>query len=211
MNQSEIKRRLIRESSLPLFCRIASQYKWLMQPHLLMICQAIYELLNSDKEILIVNMPPRHGKSELISKFLPAWYLLNNPMNRVILTTYSDTFAEYFGRYCLDLYIMMMKYYGIGLYKRRQASSEWMTSELGGMVSVGAGGSMTGRGADLMLIDDPIKNYADALSATNKENLRDWYQSTATSRLEPGGKVIIIMTRWQPDDLTGQIIETMVA
>lgn len=196
----------IRSLSLPSFCRVASGFLWQSRPHLLVICDAIYKLFNSDKEVLIVNMPPRHGKSELISKYFPAWFLLNNPDKRLIFTTYSDRFAELFGRYNQDLFLYFMRYFNCNIYQRKQSASEWLTSLGGSMVSTGAGGSLTGRGADCIVIDDPIKNVSEALSSVFKENLKDWLFSTVLTRLEPGGKLILVCTRWQPDDISGYLI-----
>lgn len=203
----EAKRKILRSASPLSFAHITSNGKWLIRPHLVQIAKAVYELLYTDKEILIINMPPRHGKSEFLSKYIPAWYLSQFPDRRVLLTTYSDRFSEQFGRIVMDLYLENMKYFGTGIYKRKQSSGEWMTEAMGGMVSVGGGGSITGRGANLLIIDDIIKNVIEALSLTHQENMKDWMYTTALTRLEPGGKVIVIMTRWQPDDLTGVLIE----
>jgi predicted phage terminase large subunit-like protein len=200
------KARIMGSLPLPIFAFFASNGHWYIKPHLVSIAKAIDELINTSKQLLIVNMPPRHGKSELISKYFPAYYLLHNPSKRVILTTYSDRFSEQFGRVAQDLYTYNMKYFNCGLYQRKQSANEWLTDSYGGMVSVGAGGSLTGRGADMIIIDDPIKNVTEAMSDTHKENLIDWVYSTVFTRLEPGGKVILIMTRWQMDDLTGEIL-----
>jgi predicted phage terminase large subunit-like protein len=190
-----------------MFAYFASKGKWQIRPHLIMIEAAIYELMNSAKEFLIINMPPRHGKSEFLSKYFPAWYLLNNPGKRIILSTYSDRFSEQFGRIVQDIYKENMNSFSTGIYSRKQSAGEWVTDDIGGMVSVGSGGSITGRGADLFIIDDPVKNVTEALSGNHQENMKDWLYTTVLTRLEPGGKVIIIMTRWQPDDLTGAILE----
>jgi len=200
---------LVRSLSLPSFCIVASDEKWQLKPHLLKICNEIYNLLFGNKKVLIVNMPPRHGKSELISKYFPAWYLLNFPQNRVILSTYSDDFAGYFGRLSFEVYKSMMNYFNLGIWKKRQSANEWFTSQLGSMVSVGAGGSLTGRGANLILVDDPVKNVSEALSDLTKEGLNEWFSTTVLTRLEPNGKLILIMTRWQEDDLTGRLLKSL--
>lgn len=180
---------------------------YLKPPHILLLDKVLMETISAKDGRLLVNMPPRHGKSELISKYLPFWYLVNFPGKHIILTTYETSFSTHWGRKVRDLIEMNGKAYGVELDKSSHAAGNFrLKDELGSMTCVGAGGSLTGRGADLLIIDDPLKNDAEANSAHQRDLVWDWFRSTAFTRIEPNGTAIIIMTRWHEDDLTGRII-----
>ena len=149
-------------------------------------------------------MPPRHGKSELLSHWTPIWYLANWPHKRVILASYAADFATSWGRKARNTILTC----GIdmNLSEDLATAGRWELQEGGGMVTVGFGGPLTGRGADLLLIDDPIKNRADANSQVQRDHLYDWWTSTARTRLEPGGSIIVIMTRWHDADIVGRLV-----
>lgn len=157
-------------------------------------------------DILVIEMPPRHGKSELVSKWLPPWYLSRWPNRRVILSSYEHQFARTWGRKGRDIIEEHGGRFGVFVKEDNSAANDWGTTQGGGMLTAGAGGPMTGRGADLMIIDDPLKNAEEASSEVVRDGLWDWYQSTVSTRLEPGGKTVIIATRWHEDDLSGRII-----
>jgi predicted phage terminase large subunit-like protein len=156
----------------------------------------------------MVSMPPRHGKSEFTSKYFLAWYLGTWPWKRVILGGYESDFASSWGRKVRDL---LTEYgeqaFGVTLSANSSAADRWeIARHGGGMQTAGVGGALTGKGADLLVIDDPVKNSEQAQSATYREKAWDWYASTAYTRLEPGGAVIVIQTRWHEDDLAGKIL-----
>lgn len=151
-------------------------------------------------------MPPRHGKSELVSKWLPAWFLSVFPQRRVILSSYEATFARSWGRKARQCFIDASALTGQLVSDEQTAAADWETTQGGGMVTAGVGGPITGRGADLLIIDDPIKNAEEALSETIRNAHWDWWQSTASTRIEPGGCAIVIATRWHPEDLTGRML-----
>src|SRR5262249_39293348 len=159
--------------------------------------------------ILVIEAPPRHGKSELISKYLPAWFLGTFPQKRVMLAAYGASFARSWGRKAREL----LEEHGTQLFGVRvrddlRSSSEWgLWGSEGGMVSSGVGGPMTGRGADLLIVDDPVKSSDQSRSETIREAQWDWWQSTASTRIEPGGCTIVIATRWHEDDLSGRLIK----
>ena len=157
---------------------------------------------------LIVNLPPRHGKSELISKYFPFWYLCNFPDKRIILSSYEATFAQSWGRKVRNLINEFGEdCFGIKLSDSSQTAGYFeIDNHSGSMTCVGAGGPITGKGADLFIIDDPIKNDEEANSPHQREKLWDWFCSTAYTRLEPDGAMIVMMTRWHEDDLCGRII-----
>lgn len=166
-------------------------------------------ILNHNAKI-IINMPPRHGKSELISKYLPFWFLGHFPQKRIILATYEAKFAASYGKKVRDLIRDYgTKYFGISLDDSSRSVSSFMIKKLGGgMDTAGIGGPLTGKGADLLIIDDPIKNDMEANSPTFRDKVWDWFLATAYTRLEPNGNILIIMTRWHEDDLVGRIINS---
>ena len=183
--------------------------RWKQSPHLDCINDMLLDLCSGNIKKLIVNMPPRHGKSEFISKYFVAWHLLRYPDKRIILTSYSNTFAQMWGRKVRELIDEFGKEcFGIEIKKNiRSFKSFELEGFDGGLHCAGAGSSITGRGADLLIIDDPVKNSAEAGSKAKRDNLFDWFQSTALSRLEPDAITILIMTRWNTSDLAGKIID----
>lgn len=165
---------------------------------------------------LVISMPPRHGKSSLASHYFPAWYLGNWPQRRVLLASYEATFAAHWGRKARDTLLDVGEsLFGVRVLSGQATVKSWSVglcgrgprNALGGMQTAGAGGPITGKGADLLLIDDPIKNDADARSPRLRQKIWDWYQATAYTRLEPHGAVVLIMTRWHRDDLAGKVLE----
>jgi predicted phage terminase large subunit-like protein len=165
---------------------------------------------------LMISMPPRHGKSMLASEFFPAWYLGRNPSHYVIAATYAQDLADDFGRKVRDqiadasfqAIFPGCRLKGDSKSSKRfhvtQQSDDLLTTDLdGAYFAAGIGGPLTGRGAHLLLIDDPVKNREEAESATIRQRNKDWYTSTAYTRLMPDAKVVIIQTRWHDDDLAG--------
>jgi predicted phage terminase large subunit-like protein len=158
---------------------------------------------------LMIFMPPRHGKSQLTSEFFPAWYLGRNPDKYIITSTYSQELAEDFGRKVrnqLQDDVFKATFPDCILSDDSQSAKRFGTTKRGTYFAVGVGSSITGRGAHLLLIDDPIKNREEADSDTVRRKLKDWYTSTAYTRLMPGGAIIVIQTRWHDDDLAGWLL-----
>lgn len=157
---------------------------------------------------LMLQMPPRHGKSLLASIYFPAWFLGNYPDKEVIATSYSGALAMVFSRKVRGLLrdpgynVLFNK---TALDPDNQNAEGWMTTKGGGYVPAGVGGAITGRGAHVLIIDDPLKNAEDASSTLVKDSIWEWYTSTAYTRLAPGGGVLIIQTRWAEDDLSGRL------
>lgn len=188
-----------------------SEGKWSYPPHIALLDRILVQASHQrNPSRIIVNLPPRHGKSELISYYLPTWYLGNYPDHRVILTSYEATFSSSFGRKVRDLIDTRgFEIFGIRISKSSSSVNNFeVMDRKGGMSCVGAGGPITGKGADLFIIDDPIKNDAEANSPTYRENVWNWFKSTAYTRLEPNGIIILIMTRWNEDDLCGRLFES---
>lgn len=185
-----------------------SNGKWKLTRHLDLIDEAIVNAVaGRGPQRLVVECPPRHGKSELISHHTPAWYLGMFPDRQVMLASYEATFAETWGRKSRDLLEEFGRgLYGVSIKSDARAQDRWYTDHKGVMAASGIGGRFTGMGADLMIIDDPIKNAEDARSETIRAKQWDWWQSTATTRLHPNAVVIVLMTRWHEQDLGGMLL-----
>lgn len=172
-------------------------------PHIQALEKEVLTILQSNnKHRLLITFPPRHGKSEYISKYLPAWYLLNFPSSQVVLISYASAFATTWSIKAKQVYTAFRNDLTI------DRQDHWETSEGGVMHATGVGGDITGKGADLMIIDDPIKNADEALSPLYREKTYNWFNSTAFTRLEPDATIIVIQTRWHNDDLTGRLLKT---
>jgi len=212
-NRKQIEE-LIRNLSVltPAFTAITtSKGQFLYPKHLRYLDKIITREIRAGNARLIINMPPRHGKSELISKYLPFWFLGSFPDKRVILSSYEKGFAASFGRKVRDLINEHgKKLFDIELRNDSRSVSDFnLIHHKGGMNTAGAGGAITGKGADLFIIDDPVKNDASANSPVIRDNIWDWFLATAYTRIEPGGSIILVMTRWHQDDLAGRIIENL--
>jgi predicted phage terminase large subunit-like protein len=175
------------------------------------IARALERVAREPDARLIITMPPRHGKTELASVRFAPWLLANRPAAHVIAATYAQDFADELGRKARG--VMTSNVYRAlfphaRLSDDNRAVSRWQTVSGGSYYAVGVGGALTGRGADVLLIDDPHKNRAEAESKIVRDAVWDWFRSTAYTRLEKGGSVVIIMTRWHEDDLVGRCIES---
>ena len=158
---------------------------------------------------LIVNMPPRHTKSEFASYLFPAWVMGRNPHTKIIQATHTAELAVGFGRKVknlLDSEIYRDVFPEIELARDAKASGRWSTNEGGEYYAVGVGGALAGRGANLCIIDDPVSEQ-DALSPTALDGIYEWYTSGPRQRLQPGGAIIIVMTRWSIRDLTAKVLQ----
>lgn len=175
-------------------------------PHIRLINSKLLALAGRAIRFLIVTVPPRHGKSELISKYFPAWYVGMFPDHRVMLVSYEHEFAAGWGRRSRDLLGLYGNRFGVSVREDVAARNQWETTAGGGMVTAGIGGGVTGRGADVIIVDDPHKNAEDALSQTMREKVWDYWQSTLYTRLEPNGVVVFVQTRWHEADLTGRAL-----
>jgi predicted phage terminase large subunit-like protein len=157
---------------------------------------------------LMILMPPRHGKSELASKNFPAWHLGRHPEHEFIACSYNLSLAMGFSRKVKQI-IEDPAYKGVfqtRLDPNNQSTEEWgLAGQRGGYVAAGIGGPITGKGAHVLVIDDPVKNAEEADSADGREKIWEWYLSTAYTRLAPGGGVLVIQTWWHDDDLSGRL------
>ena len=179
--------------------------KWERHPHLSLISDYVRRTLYEPLR-LIVSIPPRHGKTQLISLWTPIWYLANNPTHRVGLTTYAAALANMLGRKARDT-IEATPELGIKVRSDMRGADLFGTDSGGYMMSTSIGGPMTGHGYNLLIIDDPIKDREAANSPLSRQKMWDWWTSTARTRLEPGGSVIVLMTRWHEDDIVGRMLD----
>lgn len=206
------------------FSRLVSYaaYQWpgyKLGRHHLLIAKHLEMVERGEITRLMITMPPRHGKSMLASEFFPAWYLGRNPDHYVVAATYAQELADDFGRKVRNqiadpAYAQIFP--GVGLKSDSTSSrrfhvttplDSFATGQNGAYFAVGVGGPLTGRGAHLLLIDDPVKNREDAESEVIRKKTKDWYTSTAYTRLMPGGRIVVIQTRWHEDDLAGWLQE----
>ena len=171
------------------------------------IADKFNKLASGEINRLIINMPPRHTKSEFASYLLPAWMVGREPKLKIIQATHTAELAIRFGRKAKNLIDSenYSKIFKTKLQEDSKAAGRWETSDGGEYFAAGVGGAITGRGADLLIIDDPHSEQ-DALSKVSLERAYEWYTSGPRQRLQPGGKIVLVMTRWSLKDLTGVLI-----
>lgn len=158
---------------------------------------------------LIVMCPPRHSKSTTCSIYYPAWFLGRNPRKRVMVASADKDLAQGFSRRCRRVLSEFGHLFGsVRISEESKAAYRWdIEGAKGGMFAAGVGGTIVGRGADLLIIDDPIRSAAQAASPVLRKNQWNWYAGDARTRLEPGAAIILILTRWHDDDLAGRILK----
>ena len=177
------------------------------------MAQEFERVANGECKRLIINLGPRHTKSEFGSFLLPAWFLGRYPNKKVIQTAHTADLAVGFGRKVRNLVdspVYQEIFPNVGLRSDSKAAGRWNTNAGGDYFAIGVGGAVTGKGADLLIIDDPHSEQEAAIAASNPEiydKVYEWYTSGPRQRLQPGGSIIIIQTRWSKRDLTGQVLE----
>lgn len=190
------------------FAHRISKGSWIPGKWLLYVSARIARAIAKGNGRIIISAPPRHGKSQLCSIWTPSWLLEVMPHIQIILASYGAELSIGFGRQVRDIFADDDNK---NLLKTRLRSDSrrvalWQTEQGGQMASVGLGGPITGRGADVLLIDDYIKEIKEALSQVYRDYIWNWFSTTAYTRLEPGGTCIIIATRWHSDDLIGRVL-----
>ena len=177
--------------------------------HHRMVAKKFEDIANGKIKRLIINMPPRHTKSEFASYLFPSWVIGRAPKTKIIQTTHTAELAVSFGRKVrnlLDTSEYKSVFDDVGLQADSTAAGRWSTNHGGEYFAAGVGGAITGRGADLLIIDDPHSEQ-DALSETALEQAYEWYTSGPRQRLQPGGAIVIVMTRWSLKDLTSKVLK----
>ena len=177
--------------------------------HHRLLAEKLEGVARGDIKRLMVFMPPRSGKSQLASRHFPAWYVGSNPGKQLIAVSANAELAADFGRDVRNL-IADPEYGnvfpGIELARDSQAANKWHTAQGGVYFAAGIGCMITGRGAHVLLIDDPVRDAEDADSASNRNRIWNWYSSAAYTRLMPEASVVLVMTRWHDDDLAGRLL-----
>jgi predicted phage terminase large subunit-like protein len=177
------------------------------------MARAFERVANGECKRLIINMPPRHTKSEFASYLLPSWFFGKNPGKKIIQTSHTAELAVGFGRKVRNL-VDSANYKRIfpalDLQSDSKAAGRWNTNFGGEYFAIGIGGAVTGKGADILIIDDPHSEQEAAMAQVNPEiydKTYEWYTSGPRQRLQPGGAIVIVMTRWSKRDLTGQVVK----
>lgn len=207
----QITQNLGKENLLDFIQHVYPGYK--VGPHHLKLAQIFEDIANGKKKRVIVNIAPRHGKSELISYLAPAWFLGKYPQKKIIMSSHTADLAINFGRRVRNL-VGSESYREIfpqiELQADSKSASRWGTNFNGEYFAIGVGGALAGRGADLFIIDDP---HSEQEAKTGRSDVFlpawEWFQSGPLQRLMPGGAIIVVMTRWSKLDLTGQIVNQM--
>jgi len=174
------------------------------------------EIASGKTKRLIINMPPRHTKSEFASYLLPAWYLGKFPSKKIIQCSNTADLAVGFGRKVRNLVdgdVYPKIFPNVALRSDSKAAGRWSTNANGEYFAIGVGGTVTGKGADLLIIDDPHSEQEASLAAGDPsvfDKVYEWYTSGPRQRLQPGGSIVVVMTRWSKRDLTGKICQAMV-
>ena len=208
---TEAKKRLdLREEASEKFMPFAHHVyeNFIEGRHHRIIAEKLERVARGELKRLIINMPPRHSKSEFASFLMPAWFLGRNPKLKIIQATHNTELAVRFGRKVRDL-IDDPAYKEIfpdtNLKEDNKGAGKWGTTAGAEYFAAGVGAAITGRGADLLIIDDPHSEQ-DALSESAFDNAYEWYTSGPRQRLQPGGTIILVMTRWGKKDLTGRLL-----
>jgi predicted phage terminase large subunit-like protein len=208
---AQITQSLSKESFLDFIQHVYPGYK--VGPHHLKLIQIFEDIAAGKKKRVIVNIAPRHGKSELISYLAPAWFLGKYPQKKIIMGSHTADLAVNFGRRVRNLVgseAYKDVFPQVELQSDSKSASRWGTNFNGEYFAIGVGGALAGRGADLFIIDDP---HSEQEAKTGRPDVFlpawEWFQSGPLQRLMPGGAIIVVMTRWSKLDLTGQIITQM--
>jgi len=194
---TQTSERLSFERWLP---RVSPTWRW-DWPYQRYIIEHLARMTRSELDRLMIFMPPRHGKSEMVTVRYVAWRLEQDPTMRTIIAAYNQTLANRFSRKARNIARTRVL-----LSDDRTAVDDWETTLGGGVRAVGVGAGVTGHGGHLVVIDDPLKSREEANSATYRQRVWDWYTDDLYTRLEPDGQIILIMTRWHEDDLAARIL-----
>lgn len=210
--RKEIKKELARRCYAD-YCIYSHEGRWILGKHLKHICDRVEDLIyrRIKQNILIISMPPQHGKSQAVTETLPSWYLGKWPHKRVIEVSYGDDLARRFGRRNKQKISEFGKeLFNIELSQNSRSDTEFEIAEhKGSMISRGIMAGITGQPGDLIIIDDPIKNKQEAESETYRDRIWEEFLNSILTRLSADGVIILIMTRWHEDDLAGRILANM--
>jgi len=177
-------------------------------PHIVTMSRMLARAATGTPRRLLVEAPPRHGKSELFSHAFPLWYLNRWPSRRVILACHTADLASHYGRRVRNTIIANADALSVRVSSDSSAADRWDTTEGGGLYAVGVGGAVVGRGGDVVVVDDPIKGSEAAHSKTQRDAVWTWWRDDLIPRQEPGAIYVVMHQRWHREDLAGRIIES---
>ncbi len=214
---SKLARAFAKRSPLAL-ASYASPYDYEEPPHLKLLNKKLLECAEKPNQRKVISMPPRHGKSELTGHYFPAWLAGKYPGIQVILISYEARFAGEWGGKAREVVEQFgPELFGIHMDDANNARDNWRAGKLmsssqerilySQMRTAGVGGPITGKGGNVVLVDDPVKNAESVITDLSRDKMWDWWVSTAYTRLMPGGSAIVVQTRWHEDDLAGRLIE----
>lgn len=210
---ADLERTMALERSPGSMSSILTDGKEMQARHLDLIDKVFRDIARGHSRKVLITMPPRHGKSRRAARWAPLWYLSRHPDHRVMIASYSADLADDHGRWIRDAIVSYGPHVGLYLHAGSKAANRFDLADKdgnrleGGLVTAGVGGGLTGKGAHLAIVDDPIKDAADAESPTMRRRLWDWWTSVLNTRVEPGGSIVVIQTRWHEQDLAGKILE----
>ncbi len=174
--------------------------------HHVRIIRALEEVERGKTRQLMLLLPPGSAKSTYASRFFPAWWMARQPQSSVIMACHTARLAEHFGRSIRGLLEEHSGRLGLQVRTDARAAGRFVTDRGGEFFGIGVHGAVTGRRADLALIDDPVRSFVDAESFTAREHLWDWFRSELVTRMKPQGRMVLVMTRWHVDDLAGRLM-----
>ena len=178
-----------------------------LRAHLVLIGEELAELERGTAfDRLIVNTPPRVGKTRLAVEWFVFWWLIKHPTHRVIIASYDDSLAQRAGKHIRRLIEMYGARYGLVMEHGSAAAKDWSLTTGGGVRSVGIGSGITGHDGDVLIVDDPTKSRAEAESARRRDSVYDWWSSEFSTRVVPGTRILMIQTPWHPDDLRVRVV-----
>ncbi len=175
--------------------------------HHLRVIRALEEVERGKTRRLMLLLPPGSAKSTYASRFFPAWWIARQPQSSVIMACHTARLAEHFGRSVRGLLDEHCGRLGLQLRTDARAAGRFVTDRGGEFFGIGVHGAVTGRRADLAVIDDPVRSFADAESFSAREHLWDWFRSELVTRMKPQGRMVLVMTRWHVDDLAGRLMQ----
>lgn len=186
----------------------AVEPKFEVYDHVKLLAEHLEAVEAGEIENLAISMPPRHGKSFLSSYIFPLWYLSKDPSRKIMLCSYAASPAERFSRQIRDRIGKDKDFLGHMKLNRKAVGKDiWELEQGGGVIAAGVQGALTSMGCNLLIVDDPVKDQESALSDNNRRKAYEWYTSTASTRVEPGGGRVMIQTRWHDGDLMGQVLD----
>lgn len=206
-----IVKKAVKESLISFACAVDPKYdpQWFHKKIAEKLEEVFIRVKNGESPRLMIFMPPRHGKSDLATQKYPAWILGNEPTYPVIVSSYSQDLATNFGQGTRDIMDSnnYQAVFNTRLRSDTQSKANWMTEKGGGYLAVGVGGSITGKGFKIGIVDDPFKNREEADSQTIREGVWGWWTSTFSTREEGNSAMVVILTRWHEDDLAGRLLK----